>query len=114
MNGYPTGREVYLNLADEASADDFDRAFFDEPMVKLADEYAAEHGLPKFDAVADLDVALDLVGEHRDDGQCHEACWRAAVRESEIAMHRSVPLTYYADNFPNDDPLAEMDEEDEQ
>jgi len=22
---------------------------------------------------------------HRDDGQCHEACWRRAVKESDIA-----------------------------
>lgn len=55
------GREMYLNLADEASAEDFDRADFDEVAMKAADEYAAQNRLPRFDAVADIDIALDLV-----------------------------------------------------
>ena len=57
------GRECYLNLADEASADDFDRAGFDEVWMKAADDFAARLGLPRFDVVADIDKALVLVEE---------------------------------------------------
>jgi len=54
-------RDFYLNLADEASAPDFDRADFDAEPMAAADALAARLHLPKFDEVADIDHALDLV-----------------------------------------------------
>lgn len=54
-------RETYLNMADEASADGFRRADFDAEAMAIADEYAREQGLPRFDVLGDLDVALEYV-----------------------------------------------------
>lgn len=57
------GQDEYINLSDEASAEDFRREDFDpEPMAR-ADAYARHHGLPLFDEVADVDNALRLVAE---------------------------------------------------
>lgn len=57
------GRSAYLDLSDEASAPDFRRSMFDEEAMAAADAYAAANGLPRFDAVADVDIALDLITE---------------------------------------------------
>lgn len=48
---------TWLNLSDEASAEDFTRADFDEAAMQMADEFAARFDLPKFDEVADVDKA---------------------------------------------------------
>lgn len=62
-------QDTYLNLADEASADDFDRADFDEEAMAAADAFARRHRLPLFDEVADIDKALVLVNEEEDMGR---------------------------------------------
>ncbi len=58
---YDHNRELYLNMADEASAPDFDRADFDTDAMDGAAWFAAYMGLPAFDAIANIDTALDLV-----------------------------------------------------
>lgn len=60
------GRETYLNMADEASAADFRREDFDPEAMAIADQYAREQGLPRFEFTDGIDNALALI----------EAGWR--------------------------------------
>ena len=57
-------RETYVNLADEASALDFDRDDFDPIALNLADAYARRYGVPRFDELSGgIDAALLVVAE---------------------------------------------------
>lgn len=55
------GRSMYLNLADEASAEGFDVRDFDRDFVATARQYAKVHNLPDPIALANIDSALDAV-----------------------------------------------------
>jgi len=85
-------RHWWFSLADEASADDFDRADFDSVAMAMADRFADRHHLPKFDAIADVDKATQMWVEHQDDVTRCSVCFAAASAEREAALARATEV----------------------
>lgn len=54
---------TYVNMTDEASAADFTRGDFGPDALEMADQFASQFDLPKFDELADVDQALQLMEE---------------------------------------------------
>lgn len=57
-------RQIWLDMCDEASADDFKREDFDRLACRAADEFSGMYGLPRFDQIADIDNAYLVLAEH--------------------------------------------------
>jgi hypothetical protein len=54
------GREAYINLADELSAENATLLDFDETCRDAALAFAAEYDLP-WPPIGDVDIAIDLI-----------------------------------------------------